>query len=69
MPYALFCIFCFFLLSAIFSLFIMPGTRGYKNSPLKMRAVGMRESDEGGAAFELAMVKRVLSYRDVLMYI
>ena len=44
MLFALMCVFSV-LLSSTFTLFIMPGTRGYKSSPLKMGAIGMREPD------------------------
>ena len=64
--------FCF--LGHICFLFIMPGTKGYKNYLLNMGAIGMREPDGRGAAFELTMnhfdpwFTKVLLYRDVLMY-
>ena len=43
MLYALSCIFCLLLCNV--SVFIMPDTRDYKNSPLKIGAFGMREPD------------------------
>ena len=42
-------------LSANFLLFSMPGTKRLQNSSLKMGAIGTREPDGRGAAFELAM--------------
>ena len=44
MLYDLLCSF-FVLLSANIPLFIIPGTKGYKNSPLKIGVIGMREPD------------------------
>ena len=35
--------------------FFMPGIKGYQNYPLKMGAIGTRNPDGYGAAFELAI--------------
>ena len=53
------CAFLYFL-GCNFPLLIMPGTKGCKNSLLKIGAIGMGEPDGGKVAFELASIISIL---------